>query len=90
MVDTIDFNGDVWLGIDGWFTSTKLHVTEHLRREANLLYYQATADDPDILSKPWVMPERTLTLNHSDSRIEQEEPPCVEQDTAHIVTPEHH
>lgn len=90
VVDTIDFNGDVWLGIDGWLTSPKLHVVERLRREGDVLHYQATVEDPDVLTQPWVMPARTLRLNHSDSRIEQEEPPCVEMDTSHVVTPEHH
>ena len=90
VVDTIDFNGEVWLGIDGWFTSTKMHVIERLRREGEVLHYQATVEDPEVLSKPWAMPERTLHLNHDDSRIEQEEPPCMEMDSSHVVTPEHH
>ena len=90
VVDTVDFNGDVWLGIDGWLTTTKLHLIERLRRDGDTLHYQATVEDADALTKPWVMPARTLLLNHKDSRIEQEEPPCVELDTPHIVTPEHH
>lgn len=90
VVDTTDFNGDVWLGIDGWLTSPKLHVVERLRREGDTLHYQATVEDPDSLTQPWVMPARTLRLNRKDSRIEQEEPPCLEMDTSHIVTPEHH
>lgn len=90
VVDTIDFNGDIWLGIDGWLTSPKLHVTERLRREGDVLHYQATVEDPDSLTKPWVMPARTLHLNHKDSRIDQEEPPCMERDSDHIMTPEHH
>jgi hypothetical protein len=90
VVDTIDFNGDVWLGIDGWFTSPKLHVVERVRREGDVLHYQATVEDPDTLTKPWVMPARTLRLNTKDSRIEQEEPPCMEMDSSHLVTPEHH
>ncbi len=90
VVDTIDFNGDVWLGIDGWLTSAKLHVVERLRREGDTLHYQATVEDPDSLTKPWVMPARTLRLNRKDSRIEQEEPPCMEMDSSHVVTPEHH
>lgn len=90
VVDTTDFNGDVWLGIDGWLTSTNLHVIERLRREGDTLHYQATVEDPDSLTKPWVMPARTLRLNRKDSRIEQEEPPCMEMDSSHIVTPEHH
>ena len=90
VVDTIDFNGDIWLGIDGWLTSPKLHVVERLRREGDVLHYQATVEDPDTLTKPWVMPARTLRLNRKDSRIDQEEPPCVEMDSDHIITPEHH
>jgi hypothetical protein len=90
VVDTIDFNGDVWLGIDGWLTSPKLHVVEHLRREGDSLHYQSTVEDPDSLTQPWVMPARTLRLNRKDSRIEQEEPPCQDMDSSHIVTPEHH
>jgi hypothetical protein len=90
VVDTIDFNGDIWLGIDGWLTTPKLHVIERLRRDGDTLHYQATVEDPDALTKPWVMPARMLHLNRKDSRIEQEEPPCVEMDSSHIVTPEHH
>ena len=90
VVDTLDFNGEVWLGIDGWLTTPKLHLIERLRRDGDTLHYQATVEDPDALTKPWVMPARTLQLNRKDSRIEQEEPPCIELDSPHIVTPEHH
>jgi hypothetical protein len=90
VVDTVDFNCDAWLCIDGWLTSTNLHVVERLRREDDILHYQATVEDPDSLNKPWVMPARTLRLNRKDPRIEQEESPCMEMDTSHVVTPEHH
>ncbi len=65
-------------------------MTERFRREGNVLHYQATVEDPEVLTKAWVMPERTLKPNRNDSRIEQEEPPCVEMDSAHVMTPEHH
>jgi hypothetical protein len=90
VVDTTDFNGDIWLGIDGWFTSTALHAIERLRRDGDTLHYQATVEDPKVLTKPWVMPARALQLNRKEARIDQEEPPCVELDSSHIVTPEHH
>ncbi len=90
VIDTVDFNGDVWLGIDGWFTTPKLHVIERMRRDGDVLHYQATVEDPDALTQPWVMPARAMRLNTKDSRIEQEEPPCVELDSSHLVTPEHH
>ena len=90
VVDTTDFNGDIWLGIDGWFTSTALHAVERVRREGDTLHYQATVEDPNVLTKPWVMPARTMQLNRKESRLDQEEPPCVELDTPHIVDPDHH
>jgi hypothetical protein len=90
VVDSVDFNGDVWLGIDGWFTSTALHVIERLRRDGDILHYQATVEDPNVLTRPWVMHPATLHLNRKDSRIDQEEPPCIEKDSSDIVTPEHH
>jgi hypothetical protein len=90
VVDTTGFNGEIWLGIDGWLTSTALHVTERLSREGDVLHYQATVEDPEVLTKPWTMPARTLHLNRREARIDQEEPPCVEMDKEHIVTAEHH
>ena len=90
VVDTVDFNGEVWLGIDGWFTSPSLHVVERLRREGDILHYQATVEDPEVLTKPWVMPAAHVKLNRKSARIDQEEPPCVEMDSTHTVTPEHH
>jgi hypothetical protein len=89
-VDTVDFNNDTWLSIDGWFHSTALHVIERLRREGDALHYQATVEDPNVLTKPWVANPVTLKLNRTDARIEQEQPPCDERDTADIVTTDHH
>ena len=90
VVDTVGFNGEIWLGIDGWLTTPALHVIERVRRDGDVLHYQATVEDPDVLTKPWVMPARTLKLNRKSARIDQEEPPCVEKDAPHVVTPEHH
>jgi hypothetical protein len=88
VVDVIGFNDVSWLGIAGYFHTTALHVTERLSREGNVLHYQATAEDPNVLEKPWVMTPRTLKLG-PDATL-WEDPPCEERDSSHLVTKEHH
>ena len=88
VVDVIGFNDVSWLGIAGYFHSTALHVVERLTREGNVLHYQATVEDPNVLEKPWVMTPRTLKLG-ADVTL-WEDPPCEERDSSHLVTKEHH
>ena len=54
--------GETLAGIDGWLTSTSLHVIERLCRDGDTLRYQATVEDPQVLTKPWVVPKQTLVL----------------------------
>ena len=84
VVDVVGFNEETWLGWPGYFHTNKLHVTERLTRQGNTLRYQATADDPDVLMKPWVMDPRNLNLN-TNPTTQIEDPPCVESDSANLV-----
>jgi len=88
VVDVIGFNDVSWLAIQGYFHSTALHVTERLRREGDVLHYQATVEDPNVLVRPWVMTPRTLNLG-ADVTL-WEDPPCEERDSGHLVTKDHH
>ena len=94
VIDTIGLNEVTWLGTPGYFHSYDLHVTERLRREGNVLHYQATAEDPGVLTQPWVMNPRTLNLNtlpwEDPGAGLWEDVPCVEKDLEHLVTKEHH
>jgi hypothetical protein len=90
VVDVIGFNDVSWLDIAGYFHSTALHVIEKLRREGNMLHYQATVEDPNVLAKPWVKTPITLKLSTSSDDTLWEDPPCMETDTGHLVTNEHH
>jgi len=87
VVDVTHLIDDTWLGQQGYFHSRKLHVVERLTRKGDTLQYQATVDDPDVLTKPWVMNPSTLLI--SDNNI-VEAPPCEELDAAHLVNDEHH
>jgi hypothetical protein len=90
VIDTIGFNDTSWLEIGGYLHSENMHVIERLRRNGDLLTWQVTVEDPDVLIKPWVMNPRTLRINPDPKAMLPESLPCVERDLSHLVTKEHH
>jgi len=86
VVDVTRLSDDTWLDDNGLFHSNKLHVTERLRRVGDTIQYQMTADDPEVLQKPWTL-KRTLTLQ--PDRLD-EAAPCIDRDAGHYVSGEHH
>jgi hypothetical protein len=88
VVDVVDFNDSTWFASDGRFHSTAMHVTERFSREGDLLKYEVTVEDPNVLTKPWTMNPRFLKLD--PSAVLTEDPPCVEKDASHLVNNEHH
>jgi hypothetical protein len=87
VVDVTGFNDETWLEWPGYFHTNKMHVIERLRREGNLLHYQVTVEDPDVLMQPWVMDERVMRLNTAPT-VQVEDPPCVETDGVNMYTKE--
>jgi hypothetical protein len=87
VVDVTGFNDETWLAWPGYFHTNKMRVVEKLRREGNLLRYQVTVYDPDVLAQPWVMDERVMRLNTAPM-VQIEDPPCVESDGANLYTKE--
>ncbi len=90
VIDSVGFNDTSWLDIAGYFHTENLHMIERIHREGNNLIWQATADDPEVLIKPWVLNARTLKLNGNPHATLDESLPCIELDQAHLVTKEHH
>jgi hypothetical protein len=88
LVDTVNFNDDTWLGLDGWFHSTSMRVTERISRDEQGLHYQATVEDPKVFTRPWVMTER-ISKPSKEELIENA--PCVdsEVDSKHLVNHDH-
>jgi hypothetical protein len=89
VVDVTHFNDDTWLagipgsqGGSGYFHTDALHVVERYTRRGDTLRYEATVEDPNVLSKPWVMTPQTRVI--TDSMI-YEEPICEERESNHIV-----
>ncbi len=87
VVETVGFNDDSWLTDNGAFHTKDLRVTERLTRDGETMTWQAIADDPKVLTQPWKLRPRTMTL----TQTELAEPvPCVEQDLHHVVDGTHH
>jgi hypothetical protein len=86
VVDVTRLTDETWLGDNGLMHSRKLHVIERLRRTGDAIQYTVTAEDPEVLQKPWTL-SRTLTLQPD---MLEEAAPCVDKDAGHYVTLEHH
>jgi len=93
VVDVNRFNDDTWLSNDGWFHSTKMHVVERLTRKGNMLEYQVTVEDPEVLTGPWTKAPVVYKLSTDPADMISDatgiEAPCVEVDSEHIVNHDH-
>jgi hypothetical protein len=87
VVDARNFVEDSWFGEDGYFHSAEMRVIERLWKDGENLVWQATVDDPVVLTTPWVMPPRLVAP--STDRLE-ESPKCVETDGAKLLNSDHH
>jgi hypothetical protein len=86
VVDVNQLSDETWLaGVDegtGYFHSDVTHVIERLTRKGDTLLWEATVEDPKVLTKPWVMTPRTVVL--TDDMVYQQ-PICQEREADHIV-----
>jgi hypothetical protein len=74
VVEARSFIDETWFGEYGYLHSDQMRVIERFKREGDNLIYQATVDDPVMLSKPWVKPPVEM---HA-TKVEIEEPlKCV-------------
>ena len=90
VVEATQFTEDTWLGSDGYFHSPAMRVIERFERVGDALQYSATVQDPEVLAEPWNMPTRTLRLSTDPADALVEVPPCMERDSPHMLTNEHH
>ena len=86
VIESIGFNDLTWLDRGGYFHSDRMRVTERVRREGDILHYQATVEDPEVLVEPWVMNPRQLRLNTNPDAFLPEGQPCRDYDRANMVT----
>ena len=44
-------------------TPSRMHVVERFTRQGDVLLYDVTVEDPEVLVEPWVLPTRTVVRN---------------------------
>jgi hypothetical protein len=69
-------------GGSGYFHSDVTQVIERLTRKGDALRWEATVEDPKVLTKPWVMTPQVEVL--TDDMVYQQ-PICEERETEHIT-----
>jgi hypothetical protein len=87
VIETTSFSEDTWFGEDGYFHSDAMHVTERLWREGENLVWQATVEDPNVLTAPWTMAARVMKPSNEPL---EESPHCVEDDGSRLLNLDHH
>jgi hypothetical protein len=56
VVDVVGFNDETWIGEPGTFHTEEMHVVERYTLvNENALRWQATVEDPAVLSEPWTL-----------------------------------
>jgi hypothetical protein len=96
VVDVKGFNGKTWLGGNlgnrppgdqggGSITSDALHIVERWRlADADTLEYQATVEDPKVLTGPWTTPKYLISRAAPDANIN--EALCLEPEDLGVIT----
>jgi hypothetical protein len=70
VVDVTGFNDKTWLIGAGAFHSEALHVVERYRRtDKDTIQYEATMEDPKVLTRPWVY--RTTIMLREGTRLRE-------------------
>jgi hypothetical protein len=87
VVDVRNFVEDTWFGEDGYFHSDAMRVTERMWKDGDNLIWQATVDDPSVLTAPWTMPARVTKPSMEPL---DESPKCVETDGHKLLNNDHH
>src|SRR3984957_14502689 len=60
VLDSLGFIDTTWIGRGGFFHSNEMHVVERFTRQGDVLLYDVTVEDPDVLVAPYVFPTRTV------------------------------
>jgi hypothetical protein len=87
VIESTNFVEDTWFGEEGYFHTDAMRVTERLWKVGENLAYQATVEDPKVLTAPWTMPVRLV--KPSTDPLE-ESPKCVETDGPKLLNNDHH
>jgi len=77
VLDAIAFVDTTWLGRGGFFHSSDMRVVEKFTRQGDVILYDVTVEDPQVLVEPWVIPTRVLRKNaNRDAGLQRERGNC--------------
>jgi hypothetical protein len=77
VLDAISFVDSTWLGRGGFIHSDSMHVIEKFRRQGDVLLYDVTVEDPDMLVEPYVFPTRIVRRSpNADAGLIRERGNC--------------
>ena len=77
VVDARSFVDTTWLGRGGFFHSDNMRVVERFTRQGDVLLYDVTVQDPDVLVEPYVMPTRLVRRStNADAGLVRERGNC--------------
>ena len=86
VIDSVGFNDISWLGWEGYFHSDKMEVSERFLRQGDLLFYNFTVTDPEVLMEPWT--SYTYVRRVVANPVRQDEAPeCDERDFKLLADP---
>jgi len=86
VIDSTNFVDTTWFGRGGLFHSAELHIIEKLTRKGDEILYQLTAEDPEVLIEPWVMPDKILRARAGAPQVIHERAYCEVYETGSIST----
>jgi hypothetical protein len=86
VIESVGFNDVSWLGWEGYFHTDKMEVTERFLRQGDLLFYNFTVNDPDVLMEPWTSITYVRRLNPNPAR-QEEAAQCDERDLGLLADP---
>jgi hypothetical protein len=86
VIESVGFGDNTWIGWEGYFHTDKMEVTERFTRVGDLLYYNFTVTDPDVLMEPWTSYTYVRRLNPRPAR-QDEAPECEERDQNLLADP---
>lgn len=74
VVESVGFTDQTWLQWQGYFHSNMMKVTERFWRQGDLLFYNYTVDDPEVLMEPWTQGTLVRRLAPAGTRMDEAAP----------------
>jgi hypothetical protein len=87
VVDSISFVDTTWLGRGGFIHSDQMRVVEKFTRQGEVLLYDVTVEDPEMLVEPYVFPTRIVRHSpNPDAGLVRERGNCEVYESGNVTS----